>query len=238
MGYVRAWSFYLALAVSLILLCVSLCLAWPFTSTHWRYRVLCRCWADFVLWSLEKLCHVRYEMRGMENMPDATEHVMVLSKHQSAWDPFWLGKHLAGDVCFLYKRSLNWVPALGWSLKAMDMLAVDRAHGREAFEAFLRDGTKKLQDGWWVTLFPEGTRVAPGERVRYKSGGARVACHAGVPILPIAHNAGRFWGRDSILKRPGTITVVVGPLIETQGKNPVEVTKAVEDWIEAQMAQL
>ena len=177
-------------------------------------------------------------MKGMENMPSASTPAVVLVKHQSAWDPFWLGAYLPAPACFIYKRSINWIPLLGWVVWSMDFLAIDRSKGRSAYEAFLKMGPRKLAEGWWITLFPEGTRVPPGERVRYKTGGARFACQTGTPVVPICHNAGHCWPKNSISKRPGTITVSVGTLIETKGREPHEVTAEVEAWIENELLRL
>ncbi len=234
----RGWIFYILLALSIIILTIALLATRPFLSLTTRYEAICRPWARFCLKLLEATCGVRLENEGMERMPPAGKPVVVLSKHQSAWDPFWLGAYLREPVCFLYKRSLNWIPFLGWAIWSMDMLAVDRSHGRSAFENFMKRGPEVLKRGGWIALFPEGTRVPPGEHVRYKTGGARFACSAGVPILPIAHNAGHAWPKNSIGKRPALIRVSVGPLIETAGRDPGEVTREVEAWIEAEVARL
>lgn len=152
--------------------------------------------------------------------------------------PFLARRPSDQSALFLYKRSLNKIPVFGWALWSMEMLAIDRSQGRSAFENFMHRGPEFLKRGWWITLFPEGTRVPPGEHVRYKTGGARFACATGTPILPIAHNAGLFWPKNSIAKRPGVITVEVGPIIETAGRDPHEVTLEVEAWIESATARL
>ena len=231
MHTLRGWIFYLLLALSILWLTAAILITWPFMSYERRYEVVCRPWAKFVLRLLRAVCGVQWRETGMENMPDRP--VVVLAKHQSAWDPFWLGAYLKHPPCFIYKRSLNWIPCLGWALASMNMMAIDRSRGRQAFEQFMHRGPEFEKRGWWVTLFPEGTRVPPGEHVRWKTGGARFACTMGLPILPVAHNAGRCWPKNSVAKIPGTIDVVVGPLIETRGRDPHEVTAEVEAWIEA-----
>lgn len=234
----RGWLFYICLSLSIIVLAVCVLCTTPFLSVFERYERFCRPWAKFSLKLLEVLCGVRLQMKDLENMPAADVPVVVLAKHQSAWDPFWLGAYLSAPACFLYKRSINWIPVLGWVVCVMDMLAIDRSRGRSAFESFLSKGPKKLKEGWWICLFPEGTRVPPGEHVRYKTGGARFACQTGTPILPICHNAGHCWPKNSIAKIPGTITVSVGPLIETTGREPHEVSAEVEKWIEDELLRL
>ena len=234
----RGWIFSLCLSVSIIILTVCVLVSVPFTSVAWRYDRIGRTWARAVLRMLDVICGVKLEMKGMENLPPASMPAVVLVKHQSAWDPFWLGAYLPAPACFIYKRSINWIPLLGWVVWSMDFLAIDRSKGRSAYEAFLKMGPRKLAEGWWITLFPEGTRVPPGERVRYKTGGARFACQTGTPVVPICHNAGHCWPKNSISKRPGTITVSVGPLIETKGREPHEVTAEVEAWIENELLRL
>ena len=235
---IRGWIFYLCLSVSIICLTVGVLVSLPFTSVKWRYDVFGRNWAKLVLWMLDVICGVKLAMKGMENMPSASMPAVVLVKHQSAWDPFWLGAYLPAPACFIYKRSINWIPLLGWVVWSMNFLAIDRSKGRSAFEAFVKMGPEKLKEGWWITLFPEGTRVRPGEHVRYKTGGARFACQTGTPIVPICHNAGWCWPKNSIAKVPGTITVSVGPVIETKGREPHEVTAEVEAWIENELERL
>lgn len=237
MSTLRGIVFYVALSVTIIVLTVLLLVTKPFLSLERRYESICRPWAALSLWLLRVICGIRIEEQGMENMP-AEGGIVVLAKHQSALDPFWLGARLKRPACFLYKKSLNRLPGLGWALWSMDMLAVDRSQGRSAFENFMKKGPEVLRRGWWVCLFPEGTRVPPGERVPYKTGGARFACSTGTPILPIAHNAGHCWPKNSIAKMPGVVRVSVGPLIPTAGRDPHEVSREVEMWIENETARL
>lgn len=229
----RGWIFYFFLAISIIVLTVLLLCSWPFMSYERRYEAVCRPWAKCVLKLLDVICGVRWRAKGMENMPDIP--CVVLVKHQSAWDPFWLGAFLKHPPCFIYKKSLHWIPCLGWALASMNMMAIDRSKGRQAFEQFMRRGPEFEKRGWWVTLFPEGTRVPMGEHVRWKTGGARFSCSAGLPILPIAHNAAICWPKNSVGKCPGVIDVEIGPLIETKGRDPHTVTAEVEAWIEGRV---
>ena len=226
----RGLVFYVCLAVTIIGLTVGLLATWPFLSYERRYELICRPWSKLVLRLLELTCGVHSRVTGLENMPDGP--CVVLVKHQSAWDPFWLGAWLKRPPCFIYKKSLHWIPLLGWALASMRMMAIDRSRGRQAFEQFMARGPELERRGWWVTLFPEGTRVPPGEHVRWKTGGARFACATGLPVLPVAHNAGLCWPKNSVAKVPGTIDVVVGPLIETK------VTAEVEAWIEANVRRM
>lgn len=237
MHMIRGLLFYLAMALSVIVLMVLLLATKPFVSLDVRYERICRPWAKFILRLLRVICGIRIEEEGMENMPRDGAYV-VLAKHQSALDPFWLGARLARPACFLYKKSLHMIPCLGWAIWSMDMLAVDRSQGRSAFENFMRKGPDVLKRGWWICLFPEGTRVPPGERVPYKTGGARFACATNTPIIPIAHNAGHCWPKNCIAKYPGVVRISVGPVIPTEGRDPHEISREVEAWIEAETARL
>lgn len=230
MPYLRGFIFYIILAFSVILLSVVVLLTTCFTDYTWRYEKLCRPWARFILDTLRVICGIKIQVIGQENMPTNGDPMVVLAKHQSAWDPFWLGAFLAKPACFLYKKSLHWIPFIGWVIWSMQMLAIDRSQGRSAFRNFMEKGPVFLQRGWWICLFPEGTRVPPGQRVRLKTGGARFACAHGVDILPITHNAGYCWPKNSLAKYPGTIRVVIGQPITTEGKNPTEISEQLEEW--------
>lgn len=186
MNLLRGWLFYIVLSFSILVLAVCVLCTTPFASVKWRYEAICRPWAKFVLALLRVICGIRLEMKGMENLPPADTQAVVLMKHQSAWDPFWLGAYLPAPACFIYKRSINWIPVLGWVVCAMDMLAIDRSKGRSAFEAFMKKGPVKLREGFWISLFPEGTRVPPGERVRYKTAAPASHARAGRPSCPSA----------------------------------------------------
>ena len=143
MNLLRGWLFYIVLSFSILVLAVCVLCTTPFASVKWRYEAICRPWAKFVLALLRVICGIRLEMKGMENLPPADTQAVVLMKHQSAWDPFWLGAYLPAPACFIYKRSINWIPVLGWVVCAMDMLAIDRSKGRSAFEAFMKKGPVK-----------------------------------------------------------------------------------------------
>ena len=202
----------------------------PVTRSH-----LVANWARFVIWWLGLTCKLTFRVEGRENLP-ATPSV-ILSKHQSAWET------IAYQVIFppqawVLKRELLWIPFFGWGLAATEPIAIDRKAGMRALDKVIRDGIDRLRNGRWVVVFPEGTRVAPGERGRYNPGGAMLAVRAGVPAVPVAHNAGRYWPRRGWLKHPGEIQVVIGPVIATAGVHAKQVSRAAEEWIEGAMEEL
>ncbi len=178
---------------------------------------------------------LRYQVIGRENIP-ATPSV-VLSKHQSAWETIGL-QAIFPPLVFVLKRSLLMIPFLGWAFAAVKMISIDRAAGKNALRQVEKQGRERLQAGYWVVIFPEGTRIPPGESRRFKTGGAHLAVKAGVPAIPVAHNAGEFWAKNAFVKKPGLITVSIGPAIDTSNKSAEEVTTLAEQWIEAEMRRL
>jgi len=193
---------------------------------------IARLYADVMLrWARVSL-GISHEVRGWEHVPKAP--VVILAKHQSAWETLFIESHFPPQ-CWIVKKELMWLPFVGWGLWAIRAIAIDRSSGRTARDQIVEQGAERLAEGLWVTIFPEGTRVAPGKRGRYGMGGAQLAARTGTPILPIAHNAGDFWGRYAFKKKAGVVKVVVGPPIATAGREAADVNREVEDWIEAQM---
>lgn len=192
-------------------------------------------WAHFMMALARGLVGIRYRVEGRENLPPGP--AVILSKHQSAWETIAF-QVIFPPVCFVLKRELLRIPFFGWGLAMTSPIAIDRGAGREALKQIETQGKTRLHDGLWVVTFPEGTRVAPGEKGNYQIGGAWLAAKAGAPVVPVAHNAGRFWSRNAFLKRPGEIVVRIGPAIDVAGKKPGEINAAVEAWIEQAMHDL
>ena len=202
---------------------------------HWRYYLIIK-WTALVVWGARFFCGIRWTMIGTENLPDGP--CVLLSKHQSAWETMFIPSHMPREVCFVYKRELHWVPFFGWGIASLKMIHIDRDRGRGAFESVVSQGTQRLAEGRWIIMFPEGTRVPVGERRPYKQGGTRLAARIGVPIVPIAHNAGHCWPRNSFIKKPGLVTVSIGPPIPTDGKSSDALIAEVERWIETEVGRL
>lgn len=191
-------------------------------------RTYCRVMLKWVEWTLG----ITYEVSGWENVPK--EPVIFMAKHQSAWETLFMEAHFPPQ-CWIVKRELLWLPFVGWSLMVIRAIAIDRKSGQSAREQIVEQGARRLAQGMWISIFPEGTRMAPGKRGRYGIGGALLGTRTGAPILPMAHNAGEFWPRYAFRKRPGRVKVVIGPLIRTQGRDVISVNNEVESWIEGQM---
>lgn len=195
-----------------------------------------RSWGALNLKALRWICGLGYRIEGREHLPRGP--AVILCKHQSAWETIALRAWLPPEHTWVLKRELLWVPFFGWGIAPFRPIAIDRRAGRKAVRQLLEEGRKALDAGRTIVIFPEGTRVAPGTRGRYGIGGALLAEKSGVPVIPIAHNAGVFWRRRGLRKYPGRIDVVVGPPIETVGLSAQEINRRVEDWIEGRVARL
>lgn len=201
---------------------------------HTRYRIVTKI-SNSTLWLLRVICGIRMEVRGAENIPK--EPCVVMCKHQSAWETFAL-QLVFPDQVWVLKRELLWLPFFGWGLALTSPIAIDRSKGKQAMRQLLEQGKDRLDNGFCVVIFPEGTRMPYGVRGKYKIGGALLGESSGAPVVPVAHNAGKLWGRNSFLKRPGTIVMSIGQPIDPKGLKAEEINRRVEDWIEAEMIKL
>ena len=199
-----------------------------------RYRLI-SAWSRLMLWLAWVLCGIRWRIEGRKHLPD--EPAVILSQHQSAWETLAFQEIFPPQVQVV-KRELLWIPFFGWGLALMSPIAIDRARGMAALRELARKGRERLAQGFWIVIYPEGTRVAPGARRKYQLGGAWLAVQAGVPVVPVAHNAGLLWPRKAFLKRAGLITVRIGPAIATAGRSAGDVNAEAEAWIEAQQKTL
>jgi 1-acyl-sn-glycerol-3-phosphate acyltransferase len=199
-----------------------------------RYRIIFL-WNHIVVRLARVICGIRYEIKGLENMPD--HPVIVMSKHQSAWETIALPT-LFPPMSIVIKKELLMIPFFGWGMRMASPIAIDRKAGKEALKQIVAQGKARIAEGFWVLIFPEGTRVKAGEVGRYGIGGAWLATHTKTPVLPVAHNAGEVWPKNSFLKRPGTVTVSIGPVISSEGKKADVLNEEVKNWIETEMKQL
>ena len=199
-----------------------------------RYRIISG-WSRLVIWFSRRILGIEWRIEGSEHLP--ARPAIILAKHQSAWETMAFQVIFPPQVHVL-KRELLWIPFFGWGLALMSPIAINRGRGVAALRSIARRGRERLEQGFWVVVFPEGTRVAPGERREYQIGGAWLAAESGAPVVPVAHNAGLFWPRNAFLKRPGTITIRIGPIIEAANRDPKTISQLAEAWIEEQQRTL
>lgn len=197
-----------------------------------RYK-LTAVWNHVVIWGARVICGIRYRIKGMENLPDAP--VILLSKHQSAWETIFYVMTMPRPLVYVFKKELLYIPFFGWGIALLRMIPIDRSKGKDAFAQVVKVGRKRLADGQWIIMFPEGTRTPVGGQGKYKAGGARLAVETNTPVVPIAMNSGECWPRNSFIKKPGLITVSIGKPIAPDGKDPLELIAEVENWIESEM---
>lgn len=235
MNAIRSAVFYLGYFLAILvfgLLCLPIT---PLLPLAGRYRLL-NLYNHFIVGWFAWICGVRYTVRGRDNVP-AAGPVVILANHQCEWETLFL-QILKPPVCTVLKQELLNLPLFGWALRLLHPIALDRSRPARAMKQVLSQGPQRLREGLSVLIFPEGTRVEPGHRRRYNKSGAVIACRAGVPVLPVAHNAGERWPGHHWVKNPGPLNVVVGPPIATEGRTPEAVLVEVEAWIEEQLATI
>lgn len=185
-------------------------------------------WCRVILWWFALACGVRYRFEGLENIPPGP--VVVLANHQSEWETIFLFRYLA-PVCPILKKELLSIPFYGWAMRLQKPIAIDRSRPHEAGKSLLTQGLDRLGKGRSVIIFPEGTRTSVERGKPFSRGGAKLAVAAGVPVLPMAHNAGHCWPPRRFLRYPGTISVVIGEPIPSAGQDAGILTSEVEHWV-------
>jgi 1-acyl-sn-glycerol-3-phosphate acyltransferase len=233
MQSIRSFLFttYMMLSACLVGGFMGVCFWLPY-----RYQfAMARWWARHLLWVLKHLCGLDFAVEGRDKIP-AGAHI-VMSNHASAWET------IAQFVIFpphvwVLKRELLWVPFVGWGLKVLRPIAINRGEGHRAVNQVIEQGTARLADGLWIIIFPEGTRVMEGQTKKFGVSGALLATKTGKLVIPLSHNAGKFWPRRGFIKKPGTIRVVIGEPIESAGKKPRQLNEEVRQAIDAGVAKI
>ncbi|MRD49527.1 1-acyl-sn-glycerol-3-phosphate acyltransferase [Caenimonas koreensis] len=182
---------------------------------------------------------IEVRVTGYENLPvGKTSPAILLVKHQSTLETFLIPTLMPHPLAYVFKRELIFVPFFGWAMGRMDMIHIDRSARAQAFNKVVDQGRRLLAQGVWVIMFPEGTRIPRGQKGTYKTGGTRLACETGAPVIPIAVNSARVWPRKAFIKHPGVVDVVIGKPIPSEGRAPEELMREVEAWIESEMHRL
>lgn len=194
---------------------------------------IARAWARFNFRMLKFFCRLDYRVEGRENIP--TQPCVAYWKHSSAWETLAMLLVFPGPQSWVLKRELLWIPIFGWALFVLRPIAINRRAGRSAVKQVLHQGLHKLRAGRWIMIFPEGTRMPAGTTRRYGMSGSLLAVKAHVPIVPVAHDAGYFWPRRGLRKRPGTITVRIGAPIASTDRTPEQINQIAQEWIEREV---
>ena len=196
-------------------------------------------WCRLIQKALIFFCGIDIKIKGFENIPqDPNKSLIILGKHQSAWETFIYPAFFPRQLCFVFKRELLFVPFFGWALASLKMIHINRGDRERARAAVNEQGKVVLSEGKWIAIYPEGTRTPRGSFKPYRKGGVRLAIGTQTDILPVAQNSGAIWPRNTFLKRPGVITLSIGPVISVAGKSEEQLQLEVEAWIEGEMRRL
>lgn len=224
--FVRSLIFFLGQAFCAFLFGGIGVLLFAFFPYRWRYQLFI-CFSRFSIWWAKVICGIRYEVTGLENLPK--QNAIVIANHQSAWETLFF-QVLLPPQTWILKKSLLYIPFFGWGLALLEPIAINRKQSR-SIKTLLTLGKKRLAQGRWIIIFPEGTRVAVGETHRYSRSGAMLSKESGYPVVPITHNAGVFWPKNSFIKKPGIIQVYIGPSIEAKDRSVDEIQHEAQQWI-------
>ncbi len=235
---IRTFFFYLLLSSSSFFWCIFCVFIAPFLPFRERYRLVIQTWCRCATWLAKVVAGIHYEVRGLENIPQ--QPCVILAKHQSTWETFFLSA-LFEPLSQVVKRELLYVPFFGWAMAMLKPIAIDRSNPKGALKQLAKQGDERIKQGAWVLIFPEGTRIPPGQIGKFSRGGAALAVNAGLPVLPIAHNAGEFWPKQGWAKYPGTIQVVIGPVMHAEGEGPraiAELNERAYAWVAQTQQQI
>ncbi len=224
-AFLFLWTFFYAIFFTIA------CSFLPFR----RRFALARVWAIVLLRALKWTCRLDYRIEGAENMPPGNH--IALWKHSSSWETIAMALVFPRQVWVL-KRELLWIPAVGWGIRQLHAIAIDRKSGHSAVRQVVDQGKQRLDEGDWIMIFPEGTRTPAGQTRKYGVSGALLASETGCLVVPVAHDAGSYWPRRGLLKKPGVIRLIIGPPIPARGRDPREINREAQTWIESTVNQL
>ena len=213
-------------------------IAAPFLNSTQIYW-MCAGWLKLAVNGGTLILGIKNHVIGFENLPvGSTAPAILLVKHQSTWETFSMPALMPHPLAYVFKKELLYVPFFGWAMGRMDMIHIDRSKRAQAFNKVVEQGQRLLHQGTWVIMFPEGTRIPRGQQGTYKSGGTRLAVETGAPVIPIAVTSAKCWPRKAFVKKPGTVEFSIGKPIPSAGRQPDELMREVEAWIEAEMRRL
>ena len=228
----RSLLFFFLQTTSLLFWGVIVIVIIPFLSLEKRYKIT-MAWPKLNILLAKSLLKIDFEERNSSALiRNSKNPAIICCNHQSTWETFYLASFLPKPVCFIFKRELLFIPCFGWGIFLLKMIHINRKSGREAIKTIIEEASTQFSYGRWIIFFPEGTRVSPGEKKQYKLGAAILSKELDIPIIPVAHNAGLFWGKNALIKKPGKIILSVGQEIYPNGRTPKEIINEVKLKIE------
>jgi 1-acyl-sn-glycerol-3-phosphate acyltransferase len=238
MNLIRSLLHMLFMMVTVVPWALAVVIAAPFMNST-RVYWMCARWLKLAVDSGTVILGIRNEVIGFENLPVGDKApAVLLVKHQSTWETFSMPALMPHPLAYVFKKELLYVPFFGWAMGRMDMIHIDRSKRAQAFNKVVEQGQRLVDQGTWVIMFPEGTRIPRGEKGVYKNGGTRLAIATGAPVIPIAVTSAKCWPRKALIKRPGTVEFSIGKPIPSVGRQPDELMREVEAWIEGEMRRL
>ncbi len=238
MNLIRSLLHLLFMTITVVPWALAVVIAAPFMNST-RVYWMCARWLKLAVDSGTVILGIRNEVIGFENLPLGEKApAVLLVKHQSTWETFCMPALMPHPLAYVFKKELLYVPFFGWAMGRMDMIHIDRSKRAQAFNKVVEQGQRLVDQGTWVIMFPEGTRIPRGEKGTYKNGGTRLAIATGAPVIPVAVTSAKCWPRKALIKRPGTVEFSIGKPISSVGRQPDELMREVEAWIEAEMRRL
>ncbi|PZO12459.1 MAG: 1-acyl-sn-glycerol-3-phosphate acyltransferase [Burkholderiales bacterium] len=238
MNLLRSILHTLFMAVTVVPWALAVLIAAPFLNSTQIYW-MCARWLKLAVDGGTVILGIKNHVIGFENLPvGSTAPAVLLVKHQSTWETFSMPALMPHPLAYVFKKELLYVPFFGWAMGRMDMIHIDRSKRAQAFNKVVEQGQRLLNQGTWVIMFPEGTRIPRGQKGNYKNGGTRLAVETGAPVIPVAVTSAKCWPRKAFVKRPGTVEFSIGKPIPSAGREPDELMREVEAWIEAEMRRL
>jgi 1-acyl-sn-glycerol-3-phosphate acyltransferase len=196
-------------------------------------------WLSWAVGGARVILGIQTRVTGFENLPTGdTAPAILLVKHQSTLETFLMPTLMPHPLAYVFKKELLYVPFFGWAMGRLDMIHIDRSQRASAFNKVVAQGKTLLAQGIWIIMFPEGTRIPRGQQGVYKTGGTRLAVETGAPVIPVAVTSAKCWPRKAFIKHPGIVDVSIGKPISSIGRQPDELMREVQDWIESEMRRL
>jgi len=238
MAFLRSLVHMVFMVVTVIPWALAIVVLSPWRDSTFLYWIAVH-WLRLVMAADRLLLGIRVRVSGLEHLPvGETTPAILLAKHQSTLETFLIPTLMPHPLAYVFKRELLSVPFFGWAIGRLDMIHIDRSQRAQAFSKVVEQGKRLLARGTWIIIFPEGTRIPRGQKGSYRNGGTRLAVQTGAPVIPIAVTSAKVWPRKAFIKRPGVVDVSIGRPIPSAGRQPDELMRQVEDWIESEMHRL